>query len=353
MEWRPATQLDYGLVKSHRMESLEMMCQNDDQRIRQPIENAAQASASGYVQEADRLLRLAQAEAPRHPLVLNETASRLLMRGDAAGAQALLKQAVTEDPSQAAIWLNLAVALRVLGRSGEEMAAIDQVLTLEPRNYCAMLQKASLLELQGQRRAAAMNYRYHCRALRRVLSRRSRCARFSSTRCGSSPPTTEIWRIFSRIGSFASDRAVEIEPSSHPRNSCVTPGVSGANRPANAEWQSNTESSTLAPQSIHKNVDEAPRARLPTRVGIPIAHSDHCTQQVRWIDVLAYRAAGNRTLYERRDRACDQFHRSCMQSGRAGHHRSQRWCDQAFGGDVVDKQVHPFVQRFGRWPGLE
>jgi predicted Zn-dependent protease len=136
-----------------------MIAQSDDRRIRQLIENATHACASGRVQEADRLLRQAEAQAPRHPLVLNETARRLLMRGDAAGANVLLKQAITQDPSQATLWLNLAVALRGLNRSAEEMAAIDHVLALEPRNSRAMLQKASLHELQGRRRAAAMTYR--------------------------------------------------------------------------------------------------------------------------------------------------------------------------------------------------
>jgi aspartate beta-hydroxylase len=137
-----------------------MIGHGDDRRIRQLIENAAQASASGRVQEADQLVRQAEAEAPRHPLVLNETARRLLMRGDAAGAHGLLKQAVASDPSQASIWLNLAVALRGLKLADEEMAAIDKVLAIEPRNLRAMLQKASLQELQGKPRAAAMTYRY-------------------------------------------------------------------------------------------------------------------------------------------------------------------------------------------------
>jgi aspartyl/asparaginyl beta-hydroxylase (cupin superfamily) len=137
-----------------------MIGHNDDRRIRQLIENAAQASASGRVQEADQLVRQAEAEAPRHPLVLNETARRLLMRGDAAGAHGLLKEAVALDPSQASIWLNLAVALRGLKLADEEMAAIDKVLAIEPRNLRAMLQKASLQELQGKPRAAAMTYRY-------------------------------------------------------------------------------------------------------------------------------------------------------------------------------------------------
>ena len=137
-----------------------MIGQNDDRRIRQLIETAAQASASGRVQEADRLVRQAEAEAPKHPLVLNETARRLLLSGDAANAYALLKQAVGEDASHASIWLNLAAALRGLKRAEEEMAAIDKALALEPRNLRAMLQKASLQELQGQVRAAAMTYRH-------------------------------------------------------------------------------------------------------------------------------------------------------------------------------------------------
>ena len=81
---------------------------NDDRRIRQMIDDAAQASARGRVQEADRLVREAEAEAPQHPLVLNETARRLLNSSDAAGAHALLTQAVSQDPSHASIWLNLA-----------------------------------------------------------------------------------------------------------------------------------------------------------------------------------------------------------------------------------------------------
>jgi aspartate beta-hydroxylase len=133
---------------------------SDDRRIRQLIETAAQASANGRVQEADSLVRQAEAEAPRHPLVLNETARRLLMRGDAAGAHALLTQAVNQDASHASIWLNLAAALRGLKRADEEMEAIDKVLALEPRNVRAMLQKASLQEIQGKPRAAAMTYRY-------------------------------------------------------------------------------------------------------------------------------------------------------------------------------------------------
>jgi aspartate beta-hydroxylase len=139
---------------------VDVIGKNDDRRIRQLIETAAQASAAGRVQEAEQLVRQAEAQAPQHPLVLNETARRLLIRGDSAGAHALLVQAVSKDSSQASIWLNLAAALRGLKRADEEMAAIDKVLSLEPRNLRAMLQKASLQELLGKPREAAMTYRY-------------------------------------------------------------------------------------------------------------------------------------------------------------------------------------------------
>jgi aspartyl/asparaginyl beta-hydroxylase (cupin superfamily)/Flp pilus assembly protein TadD len=136
------------------------MSQDDDRRIRQLIELSTQALASGRVQDADRLLRQAQAEAPRHLLVLNESARRLLLAGNAAGAHQLLKQALEGDPSNASLQLNLAAALRGLGRADEEMATLDRVLAAEPRNMRALLQKASLQELQGQRRAAAMTFRH-------------------------------------------------------------------------------------------------------------------------------------------------------------------------------------------------
>ena len=135
------------------------LASNDDRRVRQLIESAASASAGGRPQDAERLLRQAQLEAPHHPLVRNEMAQQLLLAGDAAGAYTLLESAVKEDPSHPSLWLNLAAALRGLKRADEEMAALDKVLALEPRHLRAMFQKGSLQELQGKPRAAAVTYR--------------------------------------------------------------------------------------------------------------------------------------------------------------------------------------------------
>src|SRR6202044_2782051 len=63
------------------------------------------------------------------------------------------------NASNPSLWINLAAALRGVGRPDEEMAALDRVLSIEPTNLRALLQKASLQELKGQARAAAMTFR--------------------------------------------------------------------------------------------------------------------------------------------------------------------------------------------------
>ena len=135
------------------------MAEGDDRRIRQLIESATQAFAGGRAQDAERLLRQAEAEAPGHPLVLNEIARRMLLAENPAGAYEVLEQAIKGDPTDASMWLNLAAALRGLKRGDEEMAALQKVLSLEPRNVRALLQAASLQEIQGKPRDAAATYR--------------------------------------------------------------------------------------------------------------------------------------------------------------------------------------------------
>jgi aspartyl/asparaginyl beta-hydroxylase (cupin superfamily) len=130
-----------------------------DQRIRQLFDAAAQAIATGRAPEAERLVRQAEAEAPRHPLVLNETARRMLLAGNPAGAHVVLEQAVKRDPSHPSLWLSLAAALRALNRPDDEMAALEKALAIDPMSPRALLQKASLQEVRGTPRAAAMTYR--------------------------------------------------------------------------------------------------------------------------------------------------------------------------------------------------
>ncbi len=133
--------------------------QGDDIRVRELLELAMQAESRGQSQHAEQLLRQAEAVAPSHPLIVNEIARRLLLSGNATGAYSVLKQVMDANPSNPSLWINLAAALRGLGRPDEEMAALDKALSIEPGNLRALLQKASLQELKGQPRAAAMTFR--------------------------------------------------------------------------------------------------------------------------------------------------------------------------------------------------
>jgi aspartyl/asparaginyl beta-hydroxylase (cupin superfamily)/Tfp pilus assembly protein PilF len=142
-----------------------MMSNDEDRRIRQMFESANQAFASGQAQAAERMLQQAEAEAPAHPLVQNMIAGRMLRAGNLPGAKALLEQAVGADPANPMLWLNLAGALRGLGHADAEMAALDKLLKIEPLNVRALLQKASLLEIRKDSRAAAATYRIALRII--------------------------------------------------------------------------------------------------------------------------------------------------------------------------------------------
>jgi len=131
----------------------------DARSVVQLVELAAQALERGQMQDAERLFQQAQTVAPRHPLVLNERARRMLAAGNPAGALEALEHAVKESPSNASLWVNLAVALRALERDEAEMTALEKALALEPRNLRALLQKGSLLESRGKTRDAAAAYR--------------------------------------------------------------------------------------------------------------------------------------------------------------------------------------------------
>jgi aspartate beta-hydroxylase len=96
---------------------------------------------------------------------LNELGERMLLSGNPAGARELFEQAVKNDAANASMWINLAAALRGLKSRDEEMQALQRALTLEPNNLRAMLQKASLHELQNDTRGAAYTYRMALRTI--------------------------------------------------------------------------------------------------------------------------------------------------------------------------------------------
>jgi aspartyl/asparaginyl beta-hydroxylase (cupin superfamily) len=131
----------------------------DNRRILELLEMAAQAFDFGQAHEADRLLQEAQAAAPGHPLVVGEVARRMLLSGNPASAYDLLKDVAKGGSTHLSILLTLASALRGINRPDEALATLERALVLEPRNIRALLQKASLLEFARQPRSAAAAYR--------------------------------------------------------------------------------------------------------------------------------------------------------------------------------------------------
>lgn len=132
---------------------------DDDRRIPTLIDAANKALEEGRADEAARLARQAELESPQHPLVLDEIGRRMLVAGNLERARELFVQALSGDASNASMWINLAAALRGLNRHDEELVALDRALAIEPTNLRAMLQKASVRELQSDTRAAAVTYR--------------------------------------------------------------------------------------------------------------------------------------------------------------------------------------------------
>ena len=132
---------------------------NNDQRIRALITSAKQHAERGQRQEAGRLMRQAEMEGPRHPLVLNEAALRKLNSGDPEGALALFEKVVAAEPNSPELLFNYASTLRRLDSIDEAAETIDRLLAVDPANLSALIEKGELQELQYQPRAAAMSYR--------------------------------------------------------------------------------------------------------------------------------------------------------------------------------------------------
>ena len=93
-----------------------------------------------------------------NPAGLNQAAMQALGAGDFATAQALLQRLVTADPSSVPGWLNLAAVRRRLNDANGAFDALREVLRRDPRNFPALLMSATLLERQGDMKAAAGAY---------------------------------------------------------------------------------------------------------------------------------------------------------------------------------------------------
>jgi aspartyl/asparaginyl beta-hydroxylase (cupin superfamily) len=131
----------------------------DEATIVGMIQASKAAVAAGRASEGEQLLARVARLAPGHPAVLNELGVLMLQRGEADNARALFERATKADPGHPALWSNLASSLHALRRQDEELDALERALAIEPRHLSSLLQKAALLEEQGNPRNAARMYR--------------------------------------------------------------------------------------------------------------------------------------------------------------------------------------------------
>jgi len=132
--------------------------EDDEAHIRDLIDAAERAAATGQDAESLRLLTAARSAAPQNPVVLNALGMLALKGGDFGAGRLYLEQAVAFDPRRPAFWFHLAMMCRGQGDAGAEMMALDKALALDPYFYLALLQKATLLERQSRPRDAAPLY---------------------------------------------------------------------------------------------------------------------------------------------------------------------------------------------------
>ena len=126
------------------------------------VRAAREAEAAGDLAAARGNYEQLLAQDPQQPNAVNGMARLALMSGDANTALAVLARlapARTDIPLLTDSLMLKAAAHRALGQQAEEDASLGQALAADAYYWPALLQRAQLLEQQGQMKAAALMYR--------------------------------------------------------------------------------------------------------------------------------------------------------------------------------------------------
>jgi aspartyl/asparaginyl beta-hydroxylase (cupin superfamily) len=103
-------------------------------------------------------MQQAPSPAAENALRLNAQALHAIANRRPAEAGQMLRSAIELDPMLLPARLNLATAQRMEGDLMGALATVDDALRLEPLAFRALLMRASLLEVMGHHRAAAIAY---------------------------------------------------------------------------------------------------------------------------------------------------------------------------------------------------
>ena len=126
--------------------------------IPQLVQAANEAATAGRFQEAERHWNEVRRLEPRHPKALFSLGFHALQRGDVGGALELLNAAREVAPADLVVLLTLAAACRQHDDAEAEYEAIQAALAVDAYFLPGLLAKASWIERNASRAAAARMY---------------------------------------------------------------------------------------------------------------------------------------------------------------------------------------------------
>jgi aspartyl/asparaginyl beta-hydroxylase (cupin superfamily) len=127
--------------------------------ITQLVQAANEAATAGNFQLAERHWNEVRRLEPRHPKALFSLGFHALQRGDVRGALELLRAAREVAPTDLILLLTLAAAFRQRNDAEGEYEAIQTTLTVDAYFLPGLLAKASWIERNASRTAAARMYK--------------------------------------------------------------------------------------------------------------------------------------------------------------------------------------------------
>src|SRR4029077_14552940 len=102
------------------------------------------------------------------------------------------------------------------------------------------------------------------------------------------------------------------------------------------------------PSTADEDIYQPPGTLLPVGCGGHVGHADERSQQVEWVEVIAYIAALDGAFHQRIDRSLDLSAGTFVELRGAAHDRIQRRRNDVLRRNVINEQKHPAPQRLDR-----
>lgn len=126
--------------------------------IEKTIEMAEKAFQSGDAIIAERLFQQVLSIDPYQPRALNFFAMNAAAKGDVISASALFEKAIGSTQKVAIVFANYAKLLRMQNQNERALQMLDEALKIDPNVFALHFEKASIYEVVGQQKNAALAY---------------------------------------------------------------------------------------------------------------------------------------------------------------------------------------------------